>query len=232
MKTSGGKISALPTKRGKSGPSQPQQERSAETRQRLIEATIECFAKYGFSDTTTSLIAKTAGVTRGAYLHHFGSREQLLTEAFGHLLNNVMGELEKRIIVLFQENRQSEILDEIWKAGFEDWLYPGFELLLHCRHDPEMRRYWMAHSAKFLVWRRRIFSNLTDGEVQEDSDMMHLADGFLDLLRGMALMDVVRTKATTRAQLDFWRGVFEREVAHILSNSQNSKTNKSDNVEK
>lgn len=197
-------------------PRQPQQERSAETRMRLIEATIDCLSKFGYSETSTALIARTAGVTRGAYLHHFGSREQLITEALGHMLNTIVGELEQRAVKLFREGRQAELLDEIWRAGFRDWLYAGYEMLLRSRHDEELRRHWAVHSAQFLAWRRRAFSELVGTEIVEDSEILCLLDGFLDLMRGMCLMDVVRTQAMTRAQLDFWRGVFDREFRRIM----------------
>lgn len=209
-----------PRRRG--APSQPQQERSAETRMRLIEATVECLAKYGFSNTSTLLIAKTAGVTRGAYLHHFGSREQLITEALGYILDTAMADIEKRIVGLFRDGRQGEVLDQIWKSGFQDWMFAGLEMLLRCRRDPELQRFWASHSAKFNAWRRRAFSEMLGREIVDDSELLCLIDGFLDILRGMAIMEVLRTKSATNAQLTFWRGVFEREVTRILDEARMS----------
>jgi AcrR family transcriptional regulator len=52
--------------------------KSAKTRARLIEATIRCLVKYGYSSTTTLKVAEEAGLSRGAMLHHFESRRQLL----------------------------------------------------------------------------------------------------------------------------------------------------------
>ena len=53
-------------------------ERTATTRSRLIAACIECLIKVGHAATTTTLVLKTARVSRGAMLHHFPSRSKLL----------------------------------------------------------------------------------------------------------------------------------------------------------
>ena len=42
------------------------QERSVETRARLVECAIECLAEQGYAGATTPLIAQRAGVTRTA----------------------------------------------------------------------------------------------------------------------------------------------------------------------
>lgn len=52
--------------------------KSAKTRSRLIDATIRCLVKYGYFNTTTLKVAEDAGLSRGAMLHHFENRLQLL----------------------------------------------------------------------------------------------------------------------------------------------------------
>jgi len=56
----------------------PQAERSAETRAKLIDAAISCLHRLGFGTTSTTLVAETAGVSRGAMLHHFPSKTELM----------------------------------------------------------------------------------------------------------------------------------------------------------
>lgn len=50
------------------------------TRQKLIDAAIEQFARRGVSDTTLTDIADAAGVTRGAVYWHFTSKAELFNE--------------------------------------------------------------------------------------------------------------------------------------------------------
>lgn len=48
------------------------------TRQRIIDAAVGVFASLGVSDTTLDLIAKKAGVTRGAVYWHFNGKQEVL----------------------------------------------------------------------------------------------------------------------------------------------------------
>lgn len=66
-------------------PRRTQEQRSSETRTRLLDATIECLVEYGYGGTTTPRVAERAGVTRGAQVHHFGSKTDLVVAAVSHL---------------------------------------------------------------------------------------------------------------------------------------------------
>ncbi|WP_068014607.1 TetR/AcrR family transcriptional regulator [Nocardia mexicana] len=62
-----------------------QEQRSSEMRVRLLDATIDCLVEYGYAGTTTPRVAERAGVTRGAQVHHFGSKTDLVVAAISHL---------------------------------------------------------------------------------------------------------------------------------------------------
>src|SRR5947209_15883938 len=62
-----------------------QAERSAATREALLDATIECLVADGYANTTTSRVAERAGVSRGAHLHHFQTRNALVAAAMERL---------------------------------------------------------------------------------------------------------------------------------------------------
>ncbi len=54
-------------------------------RQQLIEATIETLAERGFSRTTLTAVARTAGLSHGLVLFHFETKEKLLAETLAYL---------------------------------------------------------------------------------------------------------------------------------------------------
>src|SRR3954464_15263723 len=62
-----------------------QAERSAATREALLDATLACLVEDGYARTTTARVAERAGVSRGAHLHHFQTRDALLAAAADHL---------------------------------------------------------------------------------------------------------------------------------------------------
>lgn len=68
-----------------SAPRRTQQQRREETRQRLLDATIDCLVEHGFAGTTTQRVQERAGVSRGALLHHFASKADLLAAATHHV---------------------------------------------------------------------------------------------------------------------------------------------------
>jgi AcrR family transcriptional regulator len=56
-----------------------QAERSAATRQVLLDAAVKCLFEHGYGATTTIMVAEEAGVSRGAMLHQFPSKADLMT---------------------------------------------------------------------------------------------------------------------------------------------------------
>src|SRR4051812_24228345 len=55
-----------------------QEDRRAETRQRLLEAAADLFARKGFHATSAEAVASAANRTTGALYDHFGGKEGLL----------------------------------------------------------------------------------------------------------------------------------------------------------
>lgn len=55
-----------------------QANKAAQTRRRLIDATMRCLVKYGYAKTTTPRVAAEAGLSRGAMMHHFENGTALI----------------------------------------------------------------------------------------------------------------------------------------------------------
>ena len=64
----------------------PKQDRSRITRERLLGASIDLLASQGWAATTVGAVAAAAGVSRGAAQHHFPTREDLITAALTHMI--------------------------------------------------------------------------------------------------------------------------------------------------
>ena len=52
------------------------------SREEIFAAALECFNKRGYADTTISIIARTAGFSKGGIYHHFKSKRELFLELF------------------------------------------------------------------------------------------------------------------------------------------------------
>jgi AcrR family transcriptional regulator len=59
--------------------------KSQRTRRRILDAALGLFAEVGYHAATNARIAEKAGLTRGAMLYHFDSREALVAAAAPHV---------------------------------------------------------------------------------------------------------------------------------------------------
>ncbi|MEW6472449.1 MAG: TetR/AcrR family transcriptional regulator [Actinomycetota bacterium] len=120
-------------------PRRSNQERTAATRAAILNATIEQLAEHGYGRTTTVEVAERAGVSRGALVHHFSTRSDLVLSALEYLCERRLEELEAGIAALSAtEDRVSAFVDLIWST-FEGPLFVAqLELWMAARTDPEL----------------------------------------------------------------------------------------------
>jgi AcrR family transcriptional regulator len=117
-----------------------QQERSRATQQRLLAATIDCLVKYGWSGTTTTVVAERAGVSRGAQLHHYPTRAALVVAAVAHLSELRADELRAEAVALRSQHAAGRVdrMVELFAASFMGPLFTAaLELWVAARTDPE-----------------------------------------------------------------------------------------------
>ena len=74
-----------------------QAQKSAMTRDRILEAAIDCFVNLGYTNVTTAKVASAAGVSRGAMLHHFPSKTELIQAAVEFLHDKVLEDYTQRV---------------------------------------------------------------------------------------------------------------------------------------
>jgi AcrR family transcriptional regulator len=59
--------------------------KSRRTRARILDEAVRVIATLGYAATTNAAVAEAAGITRGAMLYHFPTRESLLEAAIEHI---------------------------------------------------------------------------------------------------------------------------------------------------
>ena len=117
-----------------------QDEKTAETRRRLLDAAIACLIDRGYANTTTSEIAERAGLSRGAQLYHFPKKEELLTSAVEHLFELMFGEMKEKVGRLTDENdRRAMAIDLLWEIAGGRLATAWLELVVASRTDAYLR---------------------------------------------------------------------------------------------
>ncbi len=170
-----------------------QAERTAGTQAKLLDAAVECLVELGFAKTSTQEIARRAGVSRGAQLHHFPTKESLVTAAVEHLV-------DKRLAEILASDPDPERGVEVLSEAFSGPLfYAALELWVAARTDPAL------HEA-MLPLERRVSEAIMRGATAVMGSRMSTESIELsvELARGFAVSALLRTSesdAAVRARL-------------------------------
>src|SRR6476659_4441953 len=125
-----------------------QQQRRDETRRALLDAAVESLIEVGFARTTTLEVQRRANASRGALLHHFPSKAELLVAAVDHLAEMRARELKAVSAQLPAENvksvagataRTEAVLELLWQCFSGTCVQVAMELRTAARTDPELR---------------------------------------------------------------------------------------------
>lgn len=112
--------------------------KSAQTRARVIEATIRCIVKVGYANTTTPQVAAEAGLSRGAMLHHFENGAAVIKAAIVELH-------EKRLRAFRRaadtgEHDTTTLVRTYWRQIQRPAFVAFHELALAARTNPDLAR--------------------------------------------------------------------------------------------
>lgn len=137
-----------------------QEERREETRGRLLDATVECLLQYGYAGTTTTLVAERAGVSRGAQLHHFPKKADLVRAAIEHVFHRRVAEFRATMERIPAEgDRLSTAIDLLWESYRpEGAFYPCLEFMVAARTDSGLREHLATVTYEILETVRRTFA--------------------------------------------------------------------------
>jgi AcrR family transcriptional regulator len=74
-----------------------QESKSLRTRQTFCDATVSCLVEFGYGETTLARVVEKAGLSSGALLHHFPSKEHLMTATAEYLFGRTLARPKRRL---------------------------------------------------------------------------------------------------------------------------------------
>jgi AcrR family transcriptional regulator len=190
-----------------------QEERRERTRKALLDATVDSLSELGFAGTTTLEVQKRAGVSRGALLHHFPSKAELLVGAIHHLIEMRGREIAERAKQLPETGdrpqRIAGAMDLLWGSFRCSLFSVALELRNAARTDPELREALLP--AERLI-RDRICAQsrkLFGPEISSRPGFEPALDLTLQLMIGTAMTAVLHDEPDAAdAMIDRWKSVF------------------------
>ncbi len=205
-----------------------QQQRREETRRALLDAAVESLIEVGFARTTTLEVQRRAHVSRGALLHHFPSKAELLVAAIDHLAEMRAREMKAFASQLPPERvkpptsgaldpaevpgtdpRTDMVLDLLWQCFSGTFFKVSMELRTAARTDPELRRVLIVVERslrdRIVAQSRTLFGKA----VAEHPNLERALDLTLQLMIGAAMSSVLHGDTSRLDELiDDWKAVF------------------------
>jgi AcrR family transcriptional regulator len=133
----------LQTRDDASAPTRParrtQAERSSETRRILLETTIACLHTRGYAATTTLLVAQEAGLSRGAMLHQFPTRVDLMMFVVQSVFDDEVAIYNARLAEISDPKERMYAFPQIvWEVLSRPSGVAVLEILQGSRSDPDL----------------------------------------------------------------------------------------------
>ncbi|WP_327145131.1 helix-turn-helix domain-containing protein [Nocardia sp. NBC_01327] len=162
-----------------------QQQRREETRAALLDATIDCLAESGYANLTLAQVSERAGLSVGAHLHHFRTRNTLVAAAIARLAERRHTELRDR----FENITDLDgMLDMVWDQHSGTLYHAALDLWAAARTDAELRELLLEveHDIDAEIGRhvRKLATEITDRP-----DLPQLMMFALATARGLAMRD-------------------------------------------
>ena len=187
---------------------QSQQERSASTRHKLLNSTLQIIESEGWQRASMQRICQHAGVSRGAQTHHFPTRESLLIASVREIVKRYQSDLTEG------PNRLQGLeafFDFLWDATFSDnLLICWVEALVAARTDESLKRVVAETDELSLNAMRSLGAEASQKRGSADSHSVSHVEDVVELtvylLRGLVLQEGVHENLSEKRRLfDLWK---------------------------
>jgi len=165
-----------------------QAERSEETRTRILKAAANLIRKRGYARFRTAEVAKEAGLSRGAQLHHFPTKDSLVVATLEYVFEQAQVLSRRRASAV---NRPRDLIEAVIEDAreffFSEHFMVAIDIVLSTSTDQSVRKQILDISRKArrpveTAWTEALAASGVSGPLA--SDLVALT---LSLVRGMAL---------------------------------------------
>lgn len=114
------------------------------TRALLLDAAIESLSEVGYAQASTADISDRAGVTRGAFLHHFHTRTELFSQAIDHLTARQRDAVQRSADTVSANTPPADAMVALVSSMTAGELgKASVELYVAIRHDDDLRKHML-----------------------------------------------------------------------------------------
>lgn len=191
-----------------------QQMRSIMTRERLIQSALDEIFEVGYHAATTQEIAARANVSRGALLHHFPARADIVLAAMEELLEDGTRQI-KAVADEVQGGKISleGFVEFLWQLFSGRFFYLSLEMITEARNDPELCERMILVVKRFHEALDVIWSEFCAPQRRPPQQARIILNLTLCLVRGMGVQTVLRPDpGYYRELIDAWKALLPQLI--------------------
>ncbi|MEZ5743007.1 MAG: TetR/AcrR family transcriptional regulator [Sphingomonadaceae bacterium] len=209
-------LSAMHPRHNAEPPEKWQQRKSARTRQRILDAGIDCLVEAGYAGLTTAAVATGCEISRGAMHHHFATRLDLVAAVIDHLFYRRMSLFLDDYFASLGTRGEEEIIETAteahWRSVHTHEYAAYLQLAVAARSDEELAALFAPAEKRYdKVWISEMIEAFP--QWREQWDAMKLASDFANAAHiGMLLNEGVLGKGERMAKV---RALVTQTVAQL-----------------
>ena len=197
-----------------------QEERSQETRSRILAAAEQSFAQRGYDVTSVDSICHAAGVSKGAFYHQFPSKGSV----FVALLNDWLAELDRQFVaaqtggesVPRQVAAMAAGVNEIYHVAGTKWNIL-LEFWAKSKADPEVARNTVEMIRKYQGFFQQVLDRgVSEGSLQVKNSNL-AATLILSAVLGLLLQGILDPEGQD------WGALMQRVLAVLMESMSRRK---------
>jgi AcrR family transcriptional regulator len=173
-------------------PARWQQQKSARTRLRLVEAATDCLVEGGYSRLTTQAVAERTSISRGTMHHHFPTRMELVSAVVEHVFYERMRLFLEDYLSEMAGGSEADLLkiatDAHWRSVQTREYSAYLELAVAARTDAELDHFFGPVARRFdEVWIGEMIESFPQWRHQWEQ--MKLASDFVSVIHVGLLLE-------------------------------------------
>jgi AcrR family transcriptional regulator len=170
----------------------PNAARSAATREKILDAAVQCILERGYQGTTTLLVQEKAGVSRGSLLHQFPSKADLMAAVLERITLSRHHAYRDEMRHAPDDRRRFELLvDVLWDQISRPAGFVRLEIMVAAYSEPElMKRITPDNARTDKLYRAAIWGLAQRLGVTDRAGLDQAITVYVAALRGLAI-DVI-----------------------------------------
>ena len=203
----------------KYAPRRTQAERSEATRKLLLEAAAKLIRKNGFGGLRTMEVAKAAGVSRGALLHHFPSKHALVVEVLTYVNEMTFAQSMRRArLARSSGDPIGDIIEDAKDYFLGDHFFIGLAIAMSDESTRRLRRETseLTRQTRFSIEAAWLDTLISAGIPRQlASDVLALT---LSVVRGFSVRTLLESDPEQFSRLmGVWRTIVGQHIAASMS---------------